>query len=118
MSKTYGLMVGCETAITWVENLRDVNNNIQDRVLARMKYEFDKDIPVEPKYHKGVYGRKYDSYSCGNCGNTISRGVCSNYCDNCGFRIKWSNPRCLTGYQQMTIEDIVNERRKDEVEMA
>lgn len=100
MSRSYGTMIGCMDAITWVRNLMGVDKAIQDRVIARMQYEFDKDIPVPPKYHKGLYGRKYDSYTCGNCGTTISRDVCSNFCDNCGFRIKWDNPRCLTGYKQ------------------
>lgn len=86
MSKDYGIMVGCETALTWVENLSGVDEMIKERVLHRMRYEFDKDIPVKPRFNKGKYGPRYDSYSCGNCGTTISEAW-HEYCPNCGFRI-------------------------------
>lgn len=97
MSKNYGPMIGCSSVIAWIENLKNVDDTIKERVLARINYEFDKDIPVSPKFHKGKCGKQYDSYTCGNCGTTIKRGITSNYCDNCGFAIKWDNPRCLTG---------------------
>ena len=51
---------------------------------------------AKPKYHKGVYGKKYDSHSCGNCGFGVS--VICDYCPKCGFRILWDNPRCMTDY--------------------
>ena len=98
MSKSYGTMVGCKAAITWVTNLKNIDENTRERLLARMNYEFDKDIPVKPKFHKGKYGKQYDNYTCGNCGSTLFNGVTSNYCSNCGFAIGWDNPRCLTGY--------------------
>ena len=90
MRKEYGVMVGCSTAITWVENLKDVDENIKMRVLSRMHYEFDKDIPVPPKFHKGKYGKKYDYYTCGHCGNGISFEV-DHFCSNCGFAIDKKN---------------------------
>ena len=86
MSKTYGPMIGCNDALMWVGNLKDANNLIRERVVARMKYEFDKDIPVERKFYKGKYGHKYDSYACGNCGAGILEANWS-YCPTCGFRI-------------------------------
>lgn len=36
-------------------------------------------------------------YECGKCGNRI-KDINYNYCTACGYRILWSNPRCLTGY--------------------
>lgn len=86
MSESYGPMVGCETAITWIENLKDVDNNIKERVVRRMRYEFAKDMPVPPKFHKGRYGKKYDYFTCGNCGAGIDQ-VLNNFCPNCGFAI-------------------------------
>ncbi len=86
MSKNHGPMVGCNTAITWIENLKGVDAVIQERVIARMRYEFDKDVPVKPRFHKGVCGRKNDYYTCGNCGAGISR--LDDYCSRCGFAIE------------------------------
>ena len=86
MSKDYGMMIGCNSSITWVQNLQGVNDSIKDRVLARMAYEFDKDIPVKPKLHKGIYGSKFDHYTCGNCGAGIQEAYW-HFCPNCGFRI-------------------------------
>lgn len=88
MSKSYGQCVGCEYALTWVENLTGVDEIIKERVLNRMRYEFDKDIPVKPKFRKGIYGKKYDNYSCGNCGYGGLQ-VHEVYCAHCGFRIDW-----------------------------
>jgi len=48
-----------------------------------------------PKFHKGKHGKRYDYYTCGNCGCTID--VNYDYCFNCGYRIIWDNPRCMTG---------------------
>lgn len=86
MSKDYGMMIGCNDALMWVQNLTGVNDQIRDRVLNRMAYEFDKDIPVRPKLHKGVHGHKYDHYTCGNCGAGINLPV-DRFCPNCGFSI-------------------------------
>ncbi len=85
MNADFGPMVGCETAITWVENLKGVDNNIKERVIRRMKYEFVKDIPVAPKFHKGKYGKKYDYMTCGQCGFGLS--VINKYCPNCGYAV-------------------------------
>lgn len=53
-------------------------------------------IGSKPKFHKGRHGKKYDYYTCGNCGAEVKHGVVENYCFNCGYRILWDNPRCLT----------------------
>lgn len=49
---------------------------------------------AKPKFHKGLYGTKYDSYTCGNCGSGID--VIYDYCPKCGYKLLWDNPRCLT----------------------
>ena len=62
--------------------------------LNRVRYRFAQCVPVAPKFHKGKYGKQYDSYSCGNCGYTV--GVPDKYCPNCGYMIDWR--RC---YEQV-----------------
>ena len=86
MSKNYGCMVGCNDAVEWVRGIQTDDKDMQDRVIARMRYEFDKDIEVPAKYYPGKYGHKYDSCTCGNCGFTVDESVW-HFCPNCGFRI-------------------------------
>ena len=52
----------------------------------------------KPKYHKGVYGKKFDHHTCGACGFGIN--VIYDYCPKCGTRILWDNPKCLTGQNE------------------
>lgn len=50
---------------------------------------------IKPKFHKGKYGKKYDSYSCGNCGVTAFEN--EKYCFRCGYPIWWNDEyRTLT----------------------
>ncbi len=86
MEDKYIPMVGCDTALTWVENLKDVDPHIQQRVLARMSYAFRRDIPVKPKFHKGKNGKRYDYYTCGQCGSSITLPI-DEYCSKCGYAI-------------------------------
>lgn len=99
MSESYGMMVGCENAIKWVQNLKGVKEDNKNRVVNRMRYEFAKDIPVKPKFYKGKYGHKYDSYACGNCGSGLPEAWWQ-FCPNCGFRIgdkhEWNSNRNIT----------------------
>ena len=95
MSKEYGMMDSFDNIIAWVEKLDVSDVDYKERVLARMRYERDKAIPVKPRYVKGLYGKKYDTYYCGNCGHGISE-IGDNYCRNCGTSIGWDSPRCLT----------------------
>lgn len=80
-------MVGCKDALEWLRKLpvKPEEEIMKERVINRAEYEFLKDKPVAPKFHKGVYGKKYDSYTCGQCGFVIS--CHDNWCPNCGFRI-------------------------------
>ena len=50
---------------------------------------------TKPKYHKGVYGKKFDHHTCGACGFGVN--VVYEYCPKCGTRILWDSPKCLTG---------------------
>lgn len=88
MSKEYGVMVSMDDAIKFVKNLDfrfdPLQNNIRDRVINRLEYERDKQIPVKPKRHPGKYIN--DFYTCGNCGGSLELPI-SNYCRNCGFAI-------------------------------
>ena len=52
----------------------------------------------KPKFHKGKSVK--DWWTCGQCGATVFDGVTSNFCMNCGYRIRWNNPRCLTGTKE------------------
>ena len=98
----YNTMCGIDQAIEWLDS---VKGNIQiplkrdadmpDRIIERMKYIRDKDAGVKPRFNKGIYGHKYDSWTCGNCGAGIP-DVLPNYCRNCGYKILWDSTRCLT----------------------
>ncbi len=70
-----------------VEKMNTYNDNIQEHMIGAWEGK-------KPRFHKGVYGKKYDSYSCGECGHGIV--VQNDYCPNCGYRILWDSPRCLT----------------------
>lgn len=64
---------------------------------ARIKKALKAETGAKPKFHKGVYGRKHDTYTCGNCGCELPKDVLQNYCWNCGYAVLWDSPRCLTG---------------------
>lgn len=85
MSKSYGMMVGFDAAIAWVEHLEcpSGEEDLRARVLARMRYERDQNIPVPVKRYKG----RFVSYDCGNCGHIVD--VNNKYCPCCGFAIDW-----------------------------
>lgn len=53
---------------------------------------------AKPKFHKGKYGKQYDSHTCGNCGFGLE--VIYDYCPKCGCRLLWDSPRCLTDYKK------------------
>ena len=70
MRKEYGMMIGAKDAIEWLKLLP--------------KSETVKGVPVPRKYHKGVYGRRYDTWTCGHCGYGLSEAHYK-FCPNCGF---------------------------------
>ena len=80
----HGMCCSFDDAIAWAE--RQPDSTVKECALNRMRYERDKALPVKPKFHKGIYGRKYDSWSCGQCGATISEADW-NYCPKCGYMI-------------------------------
>lgn len=84
-------MVGPEEAVEWVQqNIVPKNQEeMKQRVLKRIIYECAKGIPVKPKFIKGMYERKHDSYSCGNCGFGFQKSLLSmyKYCPNCGYAV-------------------------------
>ena len=80
---SYGEMCSYDDAIKWAESMPD--SEAKDHALNRMRYERDKTLPVDPTFHKGVYGKKFDHHTCGHCG--VDLEVWYKYCPNCGFYI-------------------------------
>lgn len=64
-------MVSFDAAIQWAQSMPDSAD--KQHSINRMRYERDKAVPVTPKFHKGMYGHKYDTYTCGNCGFAIKK---------------------------------------------
>lgn len=95
------MMCGIDQACEYLSTL---DGEMPERIINRLRYVQAKDNGVKPKFHKGIYGKKYDTWTCGNCGATTKDGVGDNYCRNCGYRILWDNPRCLTGYKDSESE--------------
>lgn len=86
-----GQCVGCDDALEWVRDLKGVDEDMRDKVFRRMAYEFDKGVPTRPKFHKGLYGKQYDSYTCGHCGFVLSIST-DKFCANCGSMIMKPDP--------------------------
>lgn len=98
MAKTYGMAVSGPEAIRLLELYQDnFPEEIKtpdfcdeyERVLNRVRYAINREVPVEPKVTEAKaksYGR---FYNCGECGF----GLCADiyrHCPNCGRQIKWS----------------------------
>ena len=65
----------------------EVDPDEYEYALNRFRFMAQRMIPVKPRFNKGKYGHKYDSYSCGKCGAVVT--VSSKYCSQCGRPIKW-----------------------------
>ena len=97
-------MIGNMDALEYAEcsipdmlgSLDPETSDYYERFVNRIRYLIRQNEGCKPKYHKGIYGSKYDYWSCGNCGDIVKNDVNSNYCDKCGFKIHWDSPRCLT----------------------
>lgn len=79
-------MIGCKDAVEWVRSQQVIDVDIQERVINRMEYEFEKDLGTPPTYHKGKYGSKYDSWTCGNCGHGLAEPYWK-FCPNRGYKV-------------------------------
>ena len=93
-------MCGIDQAIEWLQTKTLKSEDMPDRIIERLKYIRAKDEGIRPKFRKGMCGKKYDTWNCGNCGAQTRDGVGDNYCRNCGYKILWDNPRCLTGVNE------------------
>ena len=91
------MMCGIDQAIEWLQTKTMKIEDMPDRIINRLKYIKAKEDGVKPIFHKGIYGHKHDHWTCGNCGVTTKDTVLDNYCWNCGYKILWDSPRCLTG---------------------
>lgn len=115
MSKSFGPMLSGEDALNLLDQIfpkivfksRKEEYEITEafrRARNRFAYHIDQASPVKPKYHKGMHGRKNDTWTCGNCGCGITYDVMQDFCSNCGHRLAWEHPRCLTGQQDEVIK--------------
>lgn len=92
-----GIMCGINAAIEYLQSLHPAADDMPQRIVNRLRYVREKEDGVKPTFHPGIYGHKYDTWHCGHCGRDLIRGVTADYCDKCGYRIKWDSIRCLTG---------------------
>ena len=99
--RSHGAMCSINQAIEYLSKLEDKDNDMPIRIVNRLQYIKDKENGAPVKYHKGTYGRKYDWWTCGNCGTVLRHDVGDNYCWNCGYFLKWGSPRCLTGISKL-----------------
>jgi len=104
------VMVGIDEACEWLETKTLKTDDMPRRIINRLRYLQAKDDGVKPRFHKGEYGKKYDYWSCGQCGAITKFYTVDNYCHKCGYRILWDSPRCLTGAKK---EDEKTEIRQD-----
>lgn len=84
-------------------NLLDIAETLEPLSEARVERAIRAEQGMKPKFHKGKYGIKYDHWTCGQCGQMLKHDVGENYCWNCGYRVLWDNPRCLTGYRSIEL---------------
>lgn len=103
MSQSIGRMCSGKDALEFFESqtVETKESERQMDSINRFKYLLAKDVGKKPKFHPGKYGKKYDNWTCGNCGSGLVNGVVANYCGNCGYQILWDHPRTLTGSKKL-----------------
>lgn len=80
----------CNGQIELMDYIRAATTNV-DRIKAQ--HLLDRESGSKPKFNKGKHIS--DFYKCGNCGCRL-HDIIDNWCWNCGYKILWDNPRCLT----------------------
>ena len=92
-----GMSMSGEAAVEFLEMLPDnIPDEIKDddfcddyeRMLNLVRFEVRKSVPVAPKAIKPPRGRFIETYSCGQCGNSVQTH--EKHCPECGRRIKWN----------------------------
>ena len=75
-------------AIDLFERLADGDDGLlqDDALITTIRRALVRNYPLEPKFDKGKNGKKYDRYSCGNCGYGVSEAGYK-YCPSCGQKI-------------------------------
>lgn len=92
-----GMMCGLDEAIAYLSALHPVADDTPQRIINRLRHVQAKEEGVKPRFRPGIYGHKFDTWVCGHCGRDLIRGVTVDFCDKCGYRIRWDSTRCLTG---------------------
>lgn len=59
-----------------------------DSFAKRVVYTCTLNHGKPPRFRKGKYGRKYDSWTCGNCGAGILHPEIQKFCMDCGCAIR------------------------------
>lgn len=54
-----------------------------DRFIRTIRRALVARYPAEPNFQKGIHGKKFNRYSCQNCGFGVSE-TSYNYCPSCG----------------------------------
>lgn len=75
-------------ALRLFEELATGNTELlNDKILmTTLRWGLVRNYPLEPTFHKGRSGKKYDHYTCGNCGFGVTEAFIK-YCENCGQRL-------------------------------
>lgn len=110
--KDFGTMIGGKDALNALDRFeamidftheKDLHE-LFDRMRNRFVYQIFQAEPLKPRFYKGKFGEKYDRYTCSGCGCELTHDVGQNYCWNCGHKVAWESPRCLTGKADAEID--------------
>jgi len=107
-------MCSVDEAIQYIEGQADTMRlhsekryaDMPERIVRLLKYSRRQMEGVKPRYYKASRAI-YSYWVCSNCGRS-HLDVGDNFCPNCGYRIKWDSPRCLTGYDDPEGEEPKN----------